>query len=134
MKFYLKKSSSISFRHNQPSKSLRSRRKRPNFIGAQETFIDGPTCGISGISGLEFGAAIPESTSGSGTSSENTFGTSPSELSMTTTETTTTTTTTTSTDSDCDHKCQGKYVIPDVLLKELRFSNDNANFEILKKI
>ena len=106
VKFYLKKSSSISFRHNQPSKSLRSRRKRPNFIGAQETFIDGP---VSGISGLEFG--VPESTSGSGTSSENTFGTSPSELSMTTTETTTTTTTTTSTDSECDRKTQGIFYL-----------------------
>merc|ERR1712176_927688 len=76
VKFYLKKSSSISFRHNQPSKSLRSRRKRPNFIGAQETFIDGPVQD-------ESSAAVSESTSGTTTSGEtttsgDTFG-SPSE-------------------------------------------------------
>jgi len=92
VKFYLKKSSSISFRHNQPSKSLRNRRKRPNFIGAQETFIDGP------FEQSRSSAATSESTSGT-TTSGDTFG-SPSELSLTTT---TTTTTESNDSSDTDH-------------------------------
>lgn len=100
VKFYLKKSSSISFRHNQPSKSLRNRRKRPNFIGAQETFIDGPT-GLCQFNHEETSAATSESTSGT-TTSGDTFG-SPSELSLTTT--TTTTTTTESNESDSDQHC-----------------------------
>lgn len=102
VKFYLKKSSSISFRHNQPSKSLRSRRKRPNFIGAEETFIDGPigACGQYGNIDESQSAATSESTSGT-TTSGDTFS-SPSELSLTTTNTTTTTTT----ESDSDQNCK----------------------------
>ncbi|CAG5109688.1 Oidioi.mRNA.OKI2018_I69.chr2.g4198.t1.cds [Oikopleura dioica] len=72
VKFYLKKNSSISFRHNQPSKSLRknTRRKRPNFIGAKETFIDGPVIAL-----LESSAATSGSTTTTTTSSD-TFGSS----------------------------------------------------------
>lgn len=102
VRFCLKKSSSISFRHNQPSKTLRSRRQRPNFIGAQETFIDGPISHHFGPNSHTFGpdemsAATSESTSGT-TTSGDTFG-SPSDLS-----TTTTTTTTTESDSDQNTK------------------------------
>jgi len=105
VRFYLKKSSSIAFRHNQPSKSLRNRRKRPNFIGAQETFIDGPLQD-------ESSAAVSESTSGTTTSGEtttsgDTFG-SPSELSMTTSATTTTTSESTGSESDIHSKDQDK--------------------------
>lgn len=73
VKFYLKKNSSISFRHNQPSKSLRknTRRKRPNFIGAKETFIDGPVIAL-----LESSAATSGSTTTNTTSSCDTFGSS----------------------------------------------------------
>ena len=108
VKFYLKKSSSISFRHNQPSKSLRSRRKRPNFIGAEETFIDGPIGSCGQYVNIDESAATSESTSGT-TTSGDTFG-SPSELSLTTTNTTTTTTTESDSDQNCKHSTnQGKY-------------------------
>ena len=95
MKFYLKKGASISFRHNQPTKSLRnhhrtaSRKTRPNFIGATETFIDGPFSSVP--------ARLDESTTGGSTTtgSSVTTGTSgtasttgSSELSVTTTNTT----------------------------------------------
>ena len=95
MKFYLKKGASISFRHNQPTKSLRnhqrtaSRKTRPNFIGATETFIDGPFSNVP--------ARLDESTTGGSTTtgSSVTTGTSgtasttgSSELSVTTTNTT----------------------------------------------
>jgi len=94
VKFYLKKGASISFRHNQPTKSLRhhrtvSRKTRPNFIGATETFIDGPFSSVP--------ARLDESTTGGSTTtgSSVTTGTSgtasttgSSELSVTTTNTT----------------------------------------------
>ena len=91
----MKKGASISFRHNQPTKSLRnhhrtsSRKTRPNFIGATETFIDGPFSNVP--------ARLDESTTGGSTTtgSSVTTGTSgtasttgSSELSVTTTNTT----------------------------------------------
>jgi hypothetical protein len=74
VKFYLKKSTSISFRNNQPTKSVRKstrQRARPNFVGATETFIDGPysnfrldetTTGSSGTSGCSASSATSSST------------------------------------------------------------------------
>lgn len=103
VKFYLKKSSSISFRHNQPSKSLRSRRKRPNFIGAKETFIDGPIAVLH-----ESSAATSGSTTTTTTSSGDTFGSS-AELSLTTTTNSTSASTSTSSstsEDDADAKKQ----------------------------
>ena len=43
LKFQLRKSSSVAYGQNQTTKVHRSRsNQRPNFIDADETFIDGP--------------------------------------------------------------------------------------------